>query len=222
MNYDYPDFETYRSLYQRFYDGRSSKVLLELAGDLTGKRVLDLCGGDGRLALAALQLGAQEVALVERQEKMIPPEVKQNPGIKIYLGSAGRWLGEFVDKVDQKITFDCIACQQAVNYWLNQVFAELVAKALTTKGSFIFNTFNQKPTVEPQVKQYVIGDHAFVEVSWLVGDWVEHIQVRSGMKPHYTSFRWLSPEYLTQILQPYFDVTVKTEGSTSLYRCVKK
>lgn len=219
MNREYPDFATYRLLYQRFYDGRSSDELLGLAGNVSGKRILDCCGGDGRLTQSAIRLGAREIVIIDEEEKMIPPEIRNTSRVSVYISDVLEGLHKLGRQGE---TFDCVACQQAVNYWLDPLSAKLVSLVLSTQGSFVFNTFNRKPSEKPMVKEYELDGHSFVEVSWSVGDTVNHIQIRSGMDPHFTSFRWFSPDALSEILTPYFTVIVKEDGPTSLYLCRKK
>jgi len=215
----YPDGETYQKLYQRFYNGRSSRELIEFAGPIEGRSVLDLCGGDGRLSLEAIKLGARAVWLVDQEEKMISGDSWRNPKVNIVVNKVELALKEFIRTRD---LFDHIFCQQAVNYWLNEKTAELTAKVLRKDGVFAFNTFSRKPPAIPMIKKYEIDGKKFLEVSWLVGDLVHHVQEREGLPCHITSFRWLSPEYLSEILRPYFSVTIKKEGNASLYRCTRK
>lgn len=219
MTEKYPDGKTYRKLYQRFYNGRMAGELLELvSGGVRGKAVLDLCGGDGRLSLEAVRLGAERVFLVDREKTMISREAGRCPRIGIRIGSVEYWLENFSGL---GLRFDCVACQQAVNYWLNGETARLVAEILKKGGTFVFNTFNRKTPRKPLVKEYRIGKDNFAEISWLAGKVVHHVQVREGMAPHVTSFYWLSPKRLEAILRPYFKVTVRKQGRTSLYSCVK-
>lgn len=214
----YPDYETYRALYVRYYNGRDVAELLRLLYPLDGTSVLDLCGGDGRLTLKALAAGARTVALVDVESKMVPSVLWQHEQVRVIIRevcfalSASIMSGEL---------FDRIVCQQAVNYWLDEDTAGNVANVLEPGGIFAFNTFNQKPPEKPRALQYELEGRAFVEVSWLVGDKVHHLQVRDGMRPHHTVFRWLSPERLRELLNPYFNVSEERRGKTSLYRCEK-
>jgi len=215
----YPDYETYKKLYQRFYDGRSSGKLIEFAGSITEKTVLDLCGGDGRLSLEAVKRGAKSVWLVDQERVMVSNEVFSDPRIKVFIDTVESRLKQFIEDNEY---FDYVFCQQAVNYWLNRETAESVAKVLRKDGVFVFNTFSNKPSETPMIKKYEIDGRKFLEVSWLVGDLVHHVQKREGLPCHITSFRWLSPNYLAEILNPYFSVTVKKESNASLYYCQRK
>jgi SAM-dependent methyltransferase len=214
----YPDHERYRELYQRYYDGRDVGELLDLLEPLEGARVLELCGGDGRLSLAALDRGAAHVRLVDAEAAMVPEEARNHPNLRVWITSADGAL-----LTSEAGTYDRIVCRQAVNYWLDRKIAQRLYHVLKPGGVFAFNTFNQKPPEVPRVLEYELDGHAFVEVSWLVDGTVHHLQVRRGLEPHYTSFTWLSPEALAEILAPpYFEVSCEVRGKTSLYRCVKK
>ena len=94
-----------------------------------------------------------------------------------------------------------------------------MAKVLAPSGVFVFNTFNRKPDRKPMVKEYELDGKKFVEVSWLVGNLVYHLQIREGMKFHATAFTWLSETRLVRLLRPHFKVRVIKDGPTSLYRC---
>ncbi len=211
----YPDHDTYRKLYRRFYEGRSTQDLLELAYPIHGMTVLDLCGGDGRLALQAKQYGAKSVILVDEEIDM----TVERSEIPTFISSVEDFLRGFQG---HKLLFDRILCQQAINYWLNYMTAQFVHRALNENGIFVFNTFHNKPSEKPTVKDYEIEGLHYVEVGWLVDDVVHHIQIREGLPSHATSFHWLSPDYLAFILKPYFEIEIKKEGATSLYRCLKK
>ena len=123
------------------------------------------------------------------------------------------------------------SCQQAVNYWLTKATAEQLALSMPIGGVFVFNTFNQKPSKVPKVKEYSVertsslGSDSFVEISWMVeNDWfdVHHVQICQGETPHFTKFKWLSEEYLKNSLENFFDIDIIVDGNTSIYKCVRK
>lgn len=213
----YPDCETYKALYKKYYSGRKPAELLDLAGDLKGKTIVDICAGDGRLSLEAAKRGAQ-VYLIEQEKQMISQEAAHDPNIRAISSNIFVWM----DNIQSLYEFDCAFCQQGVNYWLNAPTISLLPYILRDGGLFIFNTFNKRPPEKPMVKEYELDGKKFVETSWLVGDTIHHVQVREGMEPHTTSFQWLSPEYLDKILSPYFTIEVKNDGPSALYRCSRK
>ncbi len=217
---DYPNFEDYSKLYQKYYEGRWVGELIELVGPVENKRGLDLCAGDGLLSWEAVRRGAKEMLLVEKEVLMIDwGLVGANLKIAICTDAVENILLHF--RPDNS-KFDFVICRQGVNYWLNEELVKNLAQVLGPDGVFVFNTFHRKPIGEPRVKQYAIGRHTFVEVNWLVDDVVHHVQIRNGLPPHTTSFKWLSPEYLQKILCPFFSIEIKKDGATALYRCVKK
>lgn len=219
MKPGYPSYDVYRDLYRRYYDGRDVGELLDLLQPLAGTLLLDLCGGEGRLTLEALDRGAERVILVDREASMIAPEVSANPQVRARVETVIHALRMMRRR---GATVNRIACRQAVTYWLDKTTASLLADVLSAQGVFAFNTFNQEPPTKPRVLQYDLDDHSFTEVSWLVGDIVHHLQVRDGMEPHHTSFRWLPRAELHLLLEPYFLVTENVRGKTSLYRCEKR
>lgn len=219
MNTEYPDHETYRTLYRRFYETRPVEDLILRAGSLEGRVIMDLCAGDARLTLVALQKGAENAIVIEQQASMIPSGVWAHPRIRICLGTIKEQLGRLKSGLPQ---IDVVFCQQAVNYWLDAATASLVASVLRPDGVFVFNTFNTPPPEVPYVKTYDMGGVAFVEVSWLIGDAVHHVQIRQGMEPHYTQFQWISPKKFQELLSPHFEITVTNAGHSALYCCKKK
>lgn len=214
----YPDYETYRALYARYHN-RVVADILQLLEPLEGARVVDLCGGDGRLTSEALVHGAQSVLLVDSEATMIPSLLRGDERITVLIEEVHCLLA---GAYQVRATYDRVVCQQAVNYWLDEETAWLIAEILTPGGRFVFNTFNRQPTEKPRVLQYELDGHAFVEVSWLAGVDVHHLQIRDGMLPHHTVFRWLSPERLREMLEPHFIVYEDRREKTSLYRCEKR
>jgi len=215
----YPDHQTYRELYLRYFSGRDVGELLDLLMPLAGARFLDLCCGEGQMTLVAIARGVQSAVCVDAEPAMIAPVLQNGGQIRVVTDSVQNALRDFNSS---GLQFDRIACRQAINYWLNQETAGLVAAVLPRGGVFAFNTFNQKPPEKPRVLEYELEEHLFVEVSWLVGDTVHHLQVRDGLLPHYTSFQWLASQQLHKLLEPHFAVREQKQGKTSLYQCEKK
>ncbi|MCC5611142.1 hypothetical protein LC612_31405 [Nostoc sp. CHAB 5834] len=209
----YPAHSVYASLYARFFKEERLNELLALAGPLDKKTVADLCGGGGRLSLAAKAAGAQ-VTLVD-ESRLMTNGVK---GVPVVNKRVSAYLLFSV----KNESLDGAFCQQAVNYWLTPSTASSLAAALKQGGFFVFNTFNKKPSAAPLVKQYTLDGVSFVETNWLVDDrMVHHIQVREGEEPHFTSFQWLSPEEFREMLSPYFKVTEHVSGPSSIYVCTR-
>ncbi len=218
MTTRFPNCVTYRELYARYYDGRDFEELLKLLKPIKGTNFLDLCGGDGELTLKALKKGARKATLVDAEPTMVPSPLFGNRKIQVLVSNVMSALFNLQGLSD---LFDRAVCRQAVNYWLDVNSAKMLASVLKSQAVFVFNTFNQKPPEKPRVLEYEMGGHSFAEVSWLIGDRVHHLQVREGLRPHHTEFKWLSPKEIRKLLEPYFDVEEIQDGKTSLYRCVK-
>lgn len=219
MKGKYPDHKTYKDLYLRYHSGRDVKELIELLEPLQGKSVLDLCAGEGQVTFRALDHGAFEATAVDAEEAMLSKTLWRHQKILVLTNTVHDVLND-MRKFGK--TVDRIACRQAINYWLDEESARLLADVLTPGGILAFNTFNQKPPEKPLLKEYELEGHSFSEVSWLIGETVHHVQGRKGMLSHHTSFQWISPEKFRELLEPHFNVTEEKKGNTSLYRCVKK
>lgn len=222
---DYIEKDNYRRLYARYVEpyGRPLSELIDLAGDLRGKLVLDLCGGAGELAVAAMKAGAVGVVLVDSCEEMMDKDALREAECEISYGEVADFLS------GTHIQFDVVFCRQAVNYWAcNEAVIKRLANRMRTDGVFVFNTFNSKPSPIPTAKSYILNGLHYTEVSWLVPvsppglDLVMHVQCCEGMWPHTTGFWYLPPEWLEEVLSKHFEVERITDGKTDLYRCVKR
>jgi len=216
--------DTYRKLYARYLPphGRSETEMVDLAGDFKGKVVLDLCGGAGAIALECVERHAKTVALLDGCVAMVDVATLERKGVRVWVADVDEFLR--IPAPDRWL-FDVVFCRQAVNYWFDEETIEGLAAKIAPDGIFIFNTFNRKPPERPVVKQYSLSDgdgtHHFVEVHWCVDGIVHHVQVCEGMEPHCTAFRWSSPERFREVLEPCFDLDVRTDGPTYIYVCRK-
>ncbi len=129
-------------------------------------------------------------------------------------------------EINKKTKIDVAVCQQGVNYWLDDNHVKCLYGLMNKGGIFIFNTFNQKPPKKPKVKKYSLQingrERYYIEVSYLIGKEVHHIQTCDGLPPHVTSFKWFSRNFLTDILKPYFDIEIIRDKKTDIYKCVRK
>ena len=208
----YPDHVTYARVYARYLTGKRTSQLLDAAGPLADKDVLDLCAGGGRLSLMAQERGARVTAVDSS------PDMAEGlpPGVRSFIQDVPDWL-QLSGSPDM---FDAVFCQQAVNYWLTPTLAETLSHVIRPGGLFVFNTFNRKPSPVPTIKQYALEGVQFVESSWLsAGNQVEHVHMREGEPPHTTRFSWISPEQYSEWLSPYFEAKEHQEGATSLWVC---
>jgi 16S rRNA G966 N2-methylase RsmD len=219
----YPSHEDYATLYAKYLQGDRTKEMLS-AVDIRGKKVMDLCGGGGRLSREAVAMGACQVLYVDQSIPM--GKSIDDPRILKLFVPVQQVLESRATERDQHEKI-AVFCQQAINYWLTQDTAATLAKALASGSTFVFNTFNAKPVPFPVPKTYVLNHKQYMELSWLTEEedgtqWVEHIQIMGGSPCHRTRFRWISPEQFEQWLSPGFDLDIRQDGATSLYVCTRK
>lgn len=221
----------YDKLYARYLK-RSPKELFDYAcEDLKGKSVLDLCAGsNARASLIAAAAGASPVIAVDRNPSIQHIEDERIEGLSADVGEFCRMLKNQNVRVANKTTifteeryFDVVICQQGINYWIETIgVLENLAAIMNDDGVFVFNTFSKKHQEDPLVRGYEIDGVKYVEVSSIKDDWIEHAQFVTGMKPHFTKFRWVSHEKIMALLNPYFDnVMVDFLGKTDIYVCKK-
>lgn len=213
----YPKYTDYEKMYKRFFT-KGVNYLIEHANLLPNDKVLDVCGGNGRLTLKLKSL-VNDVSYLDQESDMIPDKLSEL-GIKVYNSSVQDFVNEYANETVNK--YDKIFCEQAINYWLLDTNIEKFSKLLNKDGLFIFNTFSKKPTVKPMIKEYSIDGINYLEVSYLVNNTVEHIQIREGFTPHFTEFAWISENEFKTILSPYFEITIYDDGRSALYICKKK
>ena len=209
----YPKYTEYEKIYKRFFK-RNALELVKLAKFNKNDFALDICGGNGRLTKILLRK-CNNVFYLDREKDMIPYSLEEK-GVTIFNTN----IEDFV--TTNKIKFDKVFCQQGVNYWLNSINIRKFAKIFNKDGIFIFNTFNTKPSEEPSVKEYVIDNKKFVEISYLIKNKVQHIQIMQGHNAHVTSFDWISKEEFIKKLSPYFNIEIIDDKKTSIYICRRK
>lgn len=218
----YADIAAYNEMYARYL--KNPYELLDWAGDVKGKAVWDLCCGGGDLTRMAVERGASFVIAVDSCRWMLKTlrEDKEAGGLrnvsieKMKIESFLPWA------MATKTPPDVVMCRQAVNYWMTEHNVLSLAGCMKPGSVFVFNTFCECPTRKPMVKEYELDGKNFVEVSWLVGKQVLHVQIREGMPAHTTEFMWISPDDYFRMLSPYFDLLVKTRGKTALYHCTRR
>ena len=209
----YPKYKDYEKMYKRFFS-KGVNYLIEKANLKQDDKVLDICGGNGRLTKEILKT-CKDVSYLDKEKDMIPNELK-SMGVKVYNES----IEEFINHTKEK--FKVAFCEQAINYWLLDIDVKKFSKLFLKNGLFIFNTFSNKPSTSPMIKEYSINNINYLEVSYLVNNKVEHIQIREGFPPHYTEFDWITEKQFKKILSPYLDITLYDDGRSALYVCKKK
>ena len=212
----------YQALYAKYLRHRSADELIDVAGKVRGKVVWDLCCGGGEMAFSCFMQGAARIFAVDSCEKMMGEFLTQQfnpPKVTRCTMSIEDFLGDDSKRDPEP---DIVLCRQAVNYWLNEQTVKDLAARMPKGSVFVFNTFNRKPGKTPHVKSYSFEGHDFVEVSWCLGNYVLHVQIRDGMEPHMTSFWWISPEDFRELLGEWFSIKKTDDGHTSIYKCVRK
>jgi ubiquinone/menaquinone biosynthesis C-methylase UbiE len=216
------DSQTYELLYAKYLRGDRTKEMVSLAGDLKGKKVVNLCCGAGRLTIEALKRGATVLACDESTTMLKGLREFQKTGkyaVNCFSWDVSTALRTLRGSNPESV--HAIFCQQAVNYWFDPSYVKLLRGCLAPGGVFIFNTFNKCPSTEPKEKAYFLDRH-YMEISWLVGNMVKHVQIAEGMDPHFTEFKWIPPEeFMVAFRKEKFDVAVLSKGSTDIYVCTK-
>lgn len=209
----YPKYFIYEELYKRYFLKGVDYFIKE--ANLTSKdKILDVCGGNGRLSKELIKF-SNNVSYLDKEKDMIPLDLEQL-GIKVYNDS----IEDFVKNSNEKYTK--VFCEQAINYWLLYIDIKKFSSFFEKDGLFIFNTFSNKPSKKPMIKEYILDDKSYLEISYLVENKVHHIQICEGYEPHFTVFDWISKEQYEKLLLPYFDIEIKNESKSSLYICKRR
>ena len=209
----YPKYKDYENMYKRFFS-KGVNYLIDKAHIQKEDKVLDICGGNGRLTKELLKR-CDNVSYLDKEKDMIPDELEELD-VKVY----NEDIESFVSHVKEK--YNKVFCEQAINYWLLHIDVEKFSKIFLPGGLFVFNTFSNKPPTTPLIKEYIIDNKHYAEISYLVNNTVEHIQIREGYSPHVTEFDWISKDKYMELLSPYFDVELFGDGKSSLYVCKRK
>ena len=212
-NMKYPKYDIYENLYKRYFL-KGVKYLIEEANVEEDDKVLDICGGNGRLTKELIKL-SNDVTYLDKEKDMIPDELSKL-GIKVYNDS----IENFIYTNDKK--YNKVFCEQAINYWLLNIDIKKFSEIFDKDALFIFNTFSNKPDIKPMIKEYEIDNKKYIEISYLVGNEVYHTQICEGCEPHFTVFDYISKEDYIKLLSPYFDISVKDNGKSSLYLCKRR
>ena len=209
----YPKYNIYENLYKRYFLKGVDYFIKE--ANLTSKdKILDICGGNGRLTKELMKF-SNNVSYLDKEKDMIPHDLKQL-GITVYNDS----IENFVDTNNEK--YNKVFCEQAINYWLLSVNIKKFSDLFEKDGLFIFNTFSNKPSNKPMIKEYVLDNINYLEISYLIDNKIYHIQICEGYEPHFTIFDWISKEQYINLLSPYFNIEIKDDGKSSLYVCKRR
>lgn len=209
----YPKYYVYEEMYKRYFL-KGVNYLIDEASVNSYDKVLDICGGNGRLTKELIKF-SNDVSYLDKEKDMIPDDLKKL-GINVYNDS----IENFVDNSNEKYTK--VFCEQAINYWLLNIDIKKFSNLFLKDGLFIFNTFKNKPSTKPMIKEYVLDNKNYLEISYLVNNKVYHVQVCEGYEPHFTEFDWISKDMYNKILSPHFDIELKDTGKSLLYKCKKR
>ena len=187
----YPKYYIYEKLYRRYFL-KGVDYFIKEANLTSDDRVLDICGGNGRLTKELIKF-SNNVSYLDQEKDMIPLDLEQL-GIKVYNDR----VEKFVAKTNEKYTK--VFCELAINYWLLNIDIKKFSSLFEKDSLFIFNTFSNKPSNKPIIKEYVLDDKSYLEISYLVDNKVNHIQVCEGYEPHFTIFDWISKEQYINLL----------------------
>lgn len=222
MSYDNIDDVRYKILYKRYLK-RPVKELLLAGGSIKGKDIIDVCAGTMRLSEEAMRLECNRIWAIERSKSMVPNKFKkhhQSFNSKLQISYVPL---ESVYVSHGFVKYDMAFCQQGINYWFSEDNLKLLCSLLKRNGKFIFNTFNTKPSKKPVTREYDISGRHYCEVYQAVGSMIYHLQMCDTLPPHYTEFKWISPQYFDKILHKIFkEVDCKIDGPTSIYVCIGK
>ena len=211
----YPDYDTYQKLYGRYLKKGPEKFFAKRSPE--AQNVLDLCAGGGQLSKYALDHGALFTQMVDLEYRMLNPNFKAPEG---RVGMMTIAVEAYLRTVNQA-PFDIVTCRQGVNYWFKNVTGEEIASKVKKGGMFVFNTFGNKPSETPTVREYYHEGVAYKELSYLIDGKVHHVQAATGIPPHFTVFDWISWIEYREKLCGHFNIEEVVEGPSSMWYCTK-
>ncbi|MFJ7855786.1 class I SAM-dependent DNA methyltransferase [Peribacillus frigoritolerans] len=137
-------------------------ILLELIGDVVGRKVLDLGCGEAKLGVELLQKGCISYDGVEGSVNMVREATKNLNGTEgnVHLSSMETW--NF-----QSENYDLVVSRLALHYLaeLKNIFQE-VHRSLANNGKFIFSV--QHPILTSSIKSAVASSS---KADWIVDDY---------------------------------------------------
>ena len=140
----YPKYYVYENLYKRYFL-KGIDYFIESAELSSKDKILDICGGNGRLTKELIKYSS-DVSYLDKEKDMIPEDLEEL-GIIVYNES----IEEFVNNTNEKYTK--VFCEQAINYWLLNIDVNKFSNLFSKDALFIFNTFSNKPTNKPMIRK---------------------------------------------------------------------
>ena len=196
---------TYESLYARWLVKPGNLLDTAKYDPKQHKRLLDLCGGSGAVALEALKRGAEKVWLLDLYPRVSDPRIVRLVGRAEELHLM---QDDALDEAPQGAAwwhgprFDFVVCRQALAYLDLAKTAAALFYAMEKDAPFVCNTF-----VKPKwsLKTYLFNERRFLEASGFFGRTVFHLQATPG-DWDVTRFRWHSTDDIVTAFMPYFEL----------------
>jgi len=174
-------------------------------------RVLDLCGGTGLVAQAALDMGCPEVTLLDVNPRVVPAI----PRLGVLTGDANHLCNE----LSESNCLDVVVCRQAIAYLDLRKVSWSAAQALSRGGRFCFNNFKEPRWFS---KRYRFAGDRYREVGWYVGRQVFHIQQKIGVGWDLSRFHWHTHDEVMKAMSRHFNVSVQRSRRAYHYTCTVK
>ncbi len=131
-------FKTYMARRQRAgnpNDTMEKPIMLELIGEFTNQRILDLGCGDATFGRVAIAMGCELYLGIERSTKMV------NSAQQVLAGTNGKVVQAAIENWDYPTqAFDLVVSRLALHYIqeVDAIFRQ-VHRALTNHGRFVFS-----------------------------------------------------------------------------------
>ena len=159
-------FNTYMSRRQRAdnpNDTLEKPVILELASDLTGRRILDLGCGDAAFGVEALRLGCRSYLGVEGSQNMFAA------ARQALSGTSGQVVHAALEDWDYPAAAFDLAVSRLVFHYIQDLDAvfKQVARALVSGGRLVFSV--EHPVITSCDRAWQTG----VRQDWLVDDYFD-------------------------------------------------
>lgn len=197
--------EDYDELYARWLE--KPRALLQWA-EYDPKRhfLLDLCGGTGAISLAALDMGAPYVDLLDLNPRCPDDDVNQFTG-------RAEDLPKVLPRRHRRDYWNFVVCRQALGYLDLDQTALALSKVMAPKGVFVANYF-QRP--KWSLKPYQYRGRWFLEASGYVGRQVLHLQATAApLKADFSAFHWHTFEEICRAFVRYDFGFVKRDLSAT-------
>ena len=211
--------DKYDELYARWLSNPA--VLLDLGKFCPDDRLLDLCGGSGAVARAALFRASVIIParhFFDGKATLLDLNPRCPDSRVLQVKGDARQIRHFFGRS----VFDLVVCRQAIAYIELEdlpLLFEHIAETLSPEGRFVFNNF-KKPRWF--AKAYRYGGRLYFEAAGHLGDTVYHLQASPRIGIDATCFRWHTHDDLLPLLEQHFTVAITESKSSIRYLCVVK